>query len=239
MYPYGFEKQHLIVRIELNSPEKVILCTGDTSATYKLSDISIEYDAIFDESYATIMGQMYIETSIPYTKVELIHYHTLSKKDTIWKIDMNNLSVCSLQGLLLLFIDRKTDFANKNEEFYNPNIKKTSVTINGLGHQLFKHGLQARDIYPEIKKYFYKEDSHVTWEEFLTTKFGLWIDTRSSTDNTLHGSGRTVEKSGILLQIEKVPETSNGDLTCHVFSLEDAVAHLSVTDPSGILTIEK
>ena len=64
------------------------------------------------------------------------------------------------------------------------------------------------------------------------------MDTRSSTDNTLHGSGRTVEKSGILLQIEKVQEASD-DLTCYVFSLEDAVAHLSVTDPSGILTIEK
>ena len=76
-------------------------------------------------------------------------------------------------------------------------------------------------------------------EEFLTTKFGLWIDTRSITNNTLHGSGRTVEKSGILLQIEKVPETSNGDLTCYVFSFEDAVAHLSVTYPSGILIIEK
>ena len=79
----------------------------------------------------------------------------------------------------------------------------------------------------------------MTWEEFLTTKFGLWIDTRSSTDNTLHGSVRTVEKRGILLQIEKIPETSNGDLTCYGFSLEDAVAHLSVTNPSGILTIEK
>ena len=79
----------------------------------------------------------------------------------------------------------------------------------------------------------------MTWEEFLTRKFGLWIDTRSSTNNTLHGSGRAVEKSGILLQIEKAPDTSNGDLTCHVFSLEDAVAHLSVTNPSGILTIEK
>ena len=52
------------------------------------------------------------------------------------------------------------------------------------------------------------------WEEFLTTKFVLWIDTRSSTDNTLHGSGRAVEKSGILLQIERAPEASNGDLTC-------------------------
>ena len=41
-------------------------------------------------------------------------------------------------------------------------------------------------------------------EEFLTTKFGLWIDTRSNIDNTLDGCGKAVEK-GILLQIEKVP----------------------------------
>ena len=79
----------------------------------------------------------------------------------------------------------------------------------------------------------------MTWEEFLTTKFWLWIDTRLSTDNTFHGSSRAKEKSGILLQIEKATKTSNGDLTCYVFSLEDAVAHLSITNPSRILTIEK
>ena len=61
----------------------------------------------------------------------------------------------------------------------------------------------------------------------------------SSTGNTLHDSGRTVEKSGILLQIEKASEASDDDLTCYVFSLEDAVTHISVTNPSGILTIEK
>ena len=42
----------------------------------------------------------------------------------------------------------------------------------------------------------------------------------------------------MLLQIEKATEAS-GDLMCYVFSLEDAVAHLSVTDPSGILMIKK
>ena len=150
---------------------------------------------------------------------------------------MNNLSVRSLQGPLLLFLDRRDDFAYKNEEFYNPSIKKILVKINSMPHQLFAAGLQAREIYPELKKYFYKENSDVTWEDFLTTKFALWIDTHSSTNNTLHGIGRAVEKSGTLLQIEKVPESS-GDLTCYVFSPEDAVAHLSVTDPSGILTIE-
>ena len=152
MYPYRF-REDLIVRFELNSPEKVILCTVDTSATCKLSDISLEYDAIFDEPYATTIGEMYNGgMSILYTKVELIHYYTLSKRDTIWKTDVNNLSV--RYGLLLLFLDKRTDFANKNETFYNPSIKKVLVTINSIPHQLFAAGLQARDIYPELKKIF-------------------------------------------------------------------------------------
>ena len=152
---------------------------------------------------------------------------------------MNNLSIRSLQGSLLLFVDKHDDFANKNEEFYNPSIKKTLTTINGMSHQLFAAGLQARYIYPKLKKYFYKEHSNVTWEDFLTTKFGLWIDIHLSSDNILHDSDRAVEKMGILLQIEEGPEASTGDLTCNVFSLEDAVTHLNVTDPSGILTTEK
>ena len=152
---------------------------------------------------------------------------------------MNNLSVHSLQSLLLLFLNKCDDFTNKNEEFYNPSINKILATINGMPHQLFAAGFQARDIYPEIKKYFYREHSKVTWEEFLTTKFGSLVDMRSSTDKTPHGSGRTVKKSGIVLEIEKVPEANNGDLTCYVFSLKDAAAHLNVTNPSGILTIEK
>ena len=175
VYPYGF-KEDLIVRLELNSSEKVILCTGDTSATYKLSDISLGYDAIFDGQIfddAMKIGEMYTgTTSIPYTKVTSTHYQTMSKKDTTWKIDVNNLSVCSLQCLLLLCFDKRDDFANKNEEFYNPSIKKISTTINGMPHQHFAAGLQARYIYPELK-YYYKENSNVTWEEFLTTKFGL------------------------------------------------------------------
>ena len=132
--PYGLEED-LIVRLELNSSEKVISCTGDTSVTYKFSGIVLEYDAIFDEPYATSIGEMYTGTTlIPYTNITLIHYQILSKKDTTWKIDVNNPSVRSLQSLLLLFLDKRDDFANKNEEFYNPNIKKILVKINGMHH---------------------------------------------------------------------------------------------------------
>ena len=80
LYPYGL-KEDLIVRLELKSPGKITLCTGDTSPTYKLLGISLEYDAIFGEPYATAIDGMYNgTTSILYTEVELIYYHTLKKR---------------------------------------------------------------------------------------------------------------------------------------------------------------
>ena len=112
--------------------------------------------------YPTYIGEIYVKTSIPYIKVTSIHYPTLSKKDTNWKIDVNNLSTHSLRGLLPLFVDKCDNFANKNEELYNPSIKKILITINCILHQLFGGGLQTRNIYPELKKEFYNENSNVT-----------------------------------------------------------------------------
>ena len=54
---------------------------------------------------------------------------------------MNNLSVRSLQELLLLFLNKRNDFANKNEELYNPSIKKILAINSGMPHQLFAAGL--------------------------------------------------------------------------------------------------
>ena len=48
IYSYG-PKENLIVNLEFNSSEKVTLCSRDTTATYKFSDISLEYDAIFNK----------------------------------------------------------------------------------------------------------------------------------------------------------------------------------------------
>ena len=236
-YPYGL-REDLIARLEFNSAKKILIASGDTAATYKIGNIALEYDAIFDLDYAAMFENLYSETSIPYTKVTAVHRQALSKKNENWKIDINNLSVRSLQGLVLLFVDKQNNFANENEKFYNPSIKKILTTINGIPHQLYSGGVLSRDIFPEAKKYFYKPYSDVTWGEFLTTKFGLWIDVRSSNDNRLHGSGRTVERRGILLQIERAADASDGDLVCYVFSFEDAVAHLN-TSSGEILTIEK
>ena len=60
-YPYGL-REDLIARLELNSAEKILLASGDTAATYKISDIASEYDAIFDLEYATMFENHYRET---------------------------------------------------------------------------------------------------------------------------------------------------------------------------------
>ena len=47
IYPYGL-KEDLTITIKLNFAKEVILYTGDTNAVYKISDIILEYDEIFD-----------------------------------------------------------------------------------------------------------------------------------------------------------------------------------------------
>ena len=43
----------------------------------------------------------------------------------------------SLQGLLLLFIDKRDDFLDKNEELYSRNIKNILTIIISMPHQIF------------------------------------------------------------------------------------------------------
>ena len=90
---------NLIVTLEINYSEKLVLCSSDTAATYKLSDISVDYDRKFDKRYAAMIRELYAGTApIPYSHVKSIHCQALLKKHTNWKTDINNLSVHSLQG---------------------------------------------------------------------------------------------------------------------------------------------
>lgn len=114
----------MIVKLELNSSDDMILCSGDTGATYRLSDISLEYGVIFDQSYATVLTQL-SSTLIRYTNLTSTHYQTLSKK----KKTFQTLASCSIQNLLLLFLDRHDEVAKKYEDFYNSSIQKVSVTF--------------------------------------------------------------------------------------------------------------
>ena len=60
----------LKIRLELNSSEEEIWYSGDTAATHQLSDLCLEYDAIFGKFLATTASYLNSETAlIPYTKI--------------------------------------------------------------------------------------------------------------------------------------------------------------------------
>ena len=219
--PY-YLHEDLVAMTELNKPEKVLLCSHDTAATYTISDLVLEYDAIIDAAYREEVSVAQQNSSYPYTRVTRLFYQILGKKDSSWLID-TKLHEKRLQGLLLLFLEDQTVFVYKVENFYNPTIKKVNVTIDRDPHQLFKRLVFLCDMYQEIGKRVLQENSDVSFKEYLTSKYGLCINRRPSTDNKLHGSGRVVN-SGVKLQIDKVGESSR-NLTCYIFAIQDAYVH--------------
>ena len=59
--------------------------------------------------------------------------------------------------------------------------------------------------------------------EFLTRKYSLWLDLRTSYDDRLHGSGRRIENAseGITIQITKKAEAADA-LNIYLFVVMDA-----------------
>ena len=115
------------------------LCSRDIIATYKFSNVSLEYDSIFDVNYVIMIGDLYAgTTSIQYAKAISIHYDSLSKKDTIDKIEVNNLSVLLLQDIIFL------QFSMFPWKFSLPQVKwhLISSVVNGvceLPHKLWNN----------------------------------------------------------------------------------------------------
>ena len=83
VYPYG-AKGRFNCNARIKFFKKVIFCSGDAAVTYKLSDSSLECNALFDESSITTVGELYAGiTLIPCTKVKSIHCQTLINVGTL------------------------------------------------------------------------------------------------------------------------------------------------------------
>ena len=77
---------------------------------------------------------------------------------------------------------------------------------------------------PDVSKVARSLDLHDMYlGAYLTNKYALWLDLRTTDDNELHGSGRRVENGseGITLQITKTAEAP-GALNVYIFIVMDA-----------------
>ena len=101
------------------------------------------------------------------------------------------------------------------------------VTINGMPNKVYSQGIEGRDLWEEVSRYFgdvAANESNMNATDFYTgDKFGLFIDLRSMEDTKLHGSGlRLVNtKDGVQLEISRTTSGS-GTMKCYIFIISDA-----------------
>ena len=219
-----------------------VIKSMDPDATYTISNISLEFDTITNASLAGQIGTEYMKNSILYDRILRAHIIQLDKSDTSFSVDINSPSK-SLKGVLLIFTQERsaTKFVRDTKEFYNPKIIKVEVTVEGVPNELYAQNMEYRHQYDEIVKYFaegqLKEAGaiqkdlqlhNVNIASYYTDKYALWLDFRTTDDNSLHGSGRRLENTseGIRLQITKKAESA-GKLSCYLYIFQDTQINIS------------
>ena len=220
--------------LTFNDYNKVIN-SSDVDASYTIKNICLEFDTVSDTELARQIGQQTNgKMAILYDRILRHRKITKNKSDTLWNINLN-VPARSMKGILMLFEDPER---TNSEDFYNPKITKVEMTIEGVPNQLYSQGMKAYQQWDEINKFFaltskrdketdkFAKDlnfSDTTLEKYLTKRFALWLDLRTTDDNSLHGSGRRIENAseGITIQITK-EAGADEPINVYLFVIQDA-----------------
>ena len=220
--------------LTFNDYNKVIN-SSDVDASYTIKNICLEFDTVSDTELARQIGQQTNgKMAILYDRILRHRKITKNKSDTLWNINLN-VPARSMKGILMLFEDPER---TNTEDFYNPKITKVEMTIEGVPNQLYSQGMKAYQQWDGINKFFaltskrdketdkFAKDlnfSDTTLEKYLTKRFALWVDLRTTDDNSLHGSGRRIENAseGITIQITK-EAGADEPINVYLFVIQDA-----------------
>ena len=220
--------------LTFNDYNKVIRSTDPTSS-YIIKNICLEFDIVSDTELARqIRQQVDGKMVILYDRILRHRKIPKNKSDTLWNINLN-VPARSMKGILMLFEDPDRI---STEYYYNPEITKVEITIEGVPNQLYSQGMKAYQQWDEINKFFAlnskrnKETNMIlkdlyftdtTLEKYLTNNYALWLDIRSTDDNSLHGSGRGIENAseGITIQITK-EAGADEPINVYLFVIQDA-----------------
>ena len=172
---------------------------------YKISDISLEYEIVSQPDLARSIATEY-QSMVLYCDRILRHRKIIvNKSDTTsnWSF---NTPCKSLRGILVLFEEEKS-YERDTSKFYNPKIKKVSITVEGKPNQLYVQGMRSFEQYDESHKYFAEgkqRDNEVQEQlqlhnvnvgEYFTDKYALWLDFRTIDENELHGTSRRIKNA--------------------------------------------
>ena len=132
-----------------------VIKASNPDATYKISNISLEFDTVINTSLANQIRTEYMKcTNFLYNRILRASIIPLNKSDTNFSVDINSPSR-SLKGALLIFTQERsaTKFGLDTEEFYNPKITKVEITVEGSPNELYAQNIEYRHQYDEIVKH--------------------------------------------------------------------------------------
>ena len=221
---------NLVFELTLAPASKVVRGSDPSKLKYKLTNIQLEYEMIRSKTLAD-------EALSEYTNGKEFAYDHIQRDEVVTFVKATDTSLNlrvnpqrrSLKGILLLFIEPYVACGRHSETYFNPDLTKISVTVNGSPNRLYNNGLEGIDIWEEVKRFFLKAENktqHMNATKFYTeNKFGVMNDLRSMADHSMHGSGtRLVNiKDGVQLELERNASGSGNDkVRCHIYVISDA-----------------
>ena len=207
-----------------------------TPPTYKLMNIELEYRCITSEDLSReAMTSYQVGKGFLYENIILHKTFPISKPNDSIINEHVNLPRRSMTGILCLFEEDYDEGKRDSEKFVNPDIKSININIDGMPNRLFSKGMIPSDFWESIKRRM-GGSGKVKEEDFYTDKFGLWIDLRTFSDNSIHGGGLHINttRDGVKLEIKR-KTGGTGNINCHMFVVADALMEIMNTELKSIL----
>ena len=219
----------LVFELTLAPAHEVV--KGPTSSNvlgYKLENIQMEYEVIRSKTLADEATSEYKSgKGFAYDYVMRERVVPITRgSDTRLNLRVNPQRR-SLKGILLLFISPYTAGNRDSEYYFNPDITKVAVTVNGVPNRVYNEGISGSDMWEELTRHFKPSTDgrpNMTLAKYLAdNKFGLWIDLRSMADTAMHGNGQRLvnTQDGVQLEIER-KASGSGTTNCNIFTVSDA-----------------
>ena len=219
----------LVFELTLAAAHEVVRGSDGTKLGYKLENIQLEYEVIRSQSLADEAMSTYAGgKEFAYDLVMREKVVPITRgSDTHLNLRVNPQRR-SLKGILLLFINSYAAGARDTEHYFNPDITKVKVTVNGVPNRVYNEGLSGSDMWQELTRHFNPHSGsgrpNMTLAKYLTdNKFGLWIDLRSMADTTMHGNGQRLvnTQDGVQLEIDR-KASGSGTTYCYIFTVSDS-----------------
>ena len=151
--PYApYDMSDVEYRISLPKADKIMNAqTGESVEGYKLTDMNLEYETIESEELAKRVKDEYqVGRELGYEYTTLLKTLEWSKSSTREVIDIN-IPRKSMRGIVLLCTQKTS---TDSEEFYNAEVQKVKVTIEGNPNSEYRQGLVRLEIYNKAKWFF-------------------------------------------------------------------------------------